>query len=85
MKTKEDFQALYLKQQIVSVKKRLGKECTFLAFETVKDKLFFKAKMNKDRVRIQISCGLQEIGNVEFEDLFKILNTKSYVGNKNTL
>jgi len=76
------FQAEYLKQEIVNTKKKLGVECKFLAFETVKEKLFFKAKMGKDRVRIQINCKLEDIGVNEFNDLFQILNTKSYDTNE---
>lgn len=71
---------VYLNQQIKSVKERLGKECSFLAFEQVKSLYFFKAKMGNDRVRVQINTPLENVGQAEFEDLFKILNTKSYVG-----
>lgn len=60
------------------IKKRLGKECTFLSFEKVKDKLFFKAKIGKDRVRIQINCKLEDVRVNEYNDLFEILSTKSY-------
>lgn len=77
----QQFQSAYLKQEIINTKKKLGSQCTFLAFETVKDKLFFKAKIGKDRVRIQINCKLEEIGVNEFNDLFQILNTKSYDSN----
>ena len=75
---RSQFQAEYLKQEIKNTKKKLGTQCTFLAFEKVKDKLFFKAKIGKDRVRIQINCKLEDIGVNEFNDLFQILNTKSY-------
>ena len=79
---RSQFQAEYLKQEIVNTKKKLGSKCTFLAFETVKDKIFFKAIMDKDRVRIQINCKLEDIGVNEFNDLFQILNTKSYDTNE---
>ena len=79
---RSQFQAEYLKQEIVNTKKKLGVECKFLAFETVKEKLFFKVKMGKDRVRIQINCKLEDIGVNEFNDLFQILNTKSYDTNE---
>ena len=56
--------------------------CTFLSFETVKDKLFFKAFIkngnNKDRVRIQINCKLEEVGQKEYNELFDILLQKKY-------
>lgn len=64
--------------ELNKIKKRLGKECTFLAFEKVKDRLFFKAKIGKDRIRIQINCGLEEVSEKEYDDLFKILSIKSY-------
>ena len=56
--------------------------CTFLAFETVKDKLFFKAFIkngkNKDRVRVQINCKLSDVGQDEYNELFDILIQKKY-------
>lgn len=76
--TNKQFQAIYLKQQILQTKKRLGKECTFLAFETVGDRLFFKAKISKDRIRVQINKNLEDINQSDFEDLFKILNERMY-------
>lgn len=76
-----EFLRLYLNQQIKTVKERLGRQCSFLAFEQVKERYFFKAKMGNDRVRIQINTPLANVGQAEFDDLFKILNTKSYVGN----
>lgn len=62
--------------------RKLIPNCTFLAFETVKDKLFFKAIIkdgkNKDRVRVEIKCKLEEIGQREYDDLFDILIQKRY-------
>lgn len=62
--------------------KNLVPNCTFLSFETVGDKLFFKALIkegkNTDRVRIQINCNLAEVGQKEYDDLFQILINKEY-------
>lgn len=62
--------------------KKLTPNCTFLAFETVKDKLFFKAIIkdgkNKDRVRVEIKCKLEDINQSVYDDLFDILIQKKY-------
>jgi hypothetical protein len=62
--------------------RKIVPNCTFLAFETVKDRLFFKAIIkdgkNKDRVRIEIKCKLEEVGQREYDDLFDILMQKKY-------
>jgi hypothetical protein len=62
--------------------KKLVNNCTFLAFETVKDKLFFKAVIkngkNTDRIRVQINCKLEDVGLKEYDDLLNILINKSY-------
>ena len=62
--------------------RKLVPNCTFLAFETFKDKLFFKAIIkngkNKDRIRIEIKCKLEEINQAVYDDLFNILVQKKY-------
>ena len=62
--------------------RKLIPNCTFLAFETIKDKLFFKAIIkdgkNKDRVRIEIKCKLAEVNQAVYDDLFDILIQKKY-------
>lgn len=62
--------------------KKLVPNCTFLAFENYKDKLFFKAVIKNgkdvDRVRIQINCDLKDVGQREYDDLFSILIQKKY-------
>ena len=62
--------------------RKLIPNCTFLAFETFKDKLFFKAVIkdgkNKDRVRIEIKCKLEDINQAVYDDLFDILMQKKY-------
>ncbi len=66
--------------------KRLIPNCTFLAFETVKDRLFFKAIIkegkNTDRVRVEIKCKLNEVSIKEYDELYDILLNKKYVGNE---
>jgi hypothetical protein len=62
--------------------KKLIPNRTFLAFETVGERLFFKAIIkddkNKDRVRIEIKCKLEEISQKEYDDLYDILLNKKY-------
>jgi len=62
--------------------KKLIPNCTFLAFESVQDKLFFKAIIKNgkdtDRVRVQINCPLSEVGVKEYDELYRILVNKSY-------
>lgn len=77
-----NFQQLYLHHSITDVKKRL-KECTFLAFEQEKGEIFFSAKMKnkeggKDSVKIKINKGLQSLQPTDFEELYTILNEKTY-------
>jgi hypothetical protein len=60
--------------------KKLVPNCTFLAFETVKDKLFFKAIIKNgkdtDRVRVEIKCKLEEVNQKIYDDLYDILVDK---------
>lgn len=62
--------------------RKLVPNCTFLAFETVKDKLFFKAIIKNgkdtDRVRVQINCKMEDIDQKIYDDLFDILIQKKY-------
>jgi hypothetical protein len=66
--------------------KKLVPNCTFLAFETVKDKLFFKAIIKNgkdtDRVRVQINCPLAEVNQKIYDDLLHILVSKQYEVNE---
>lgn len=62
--------------------KKLIPNCTFLAFESAKDRLFFKAIIKNgkdtDRVRVQINCPLNEVGQREYDELLHILTQKTY-------
>lgn len=70
-----------MSKQLAEIKKLVA-NCTFLAFETAKDKLFFKAIIKNgkdtDRVRVQINCKLEEVGLKEYDELYRILVNKSY-------
>jgi hypothetical protein len=62
--------------------KKLISNCSFLAFETVKDRLFFKVIIkngkDKDRVRVEIKCKVEEINQSVYDDLYDILIQKKY-------
>ena len=77
------FEAAFHKNQLQKIRRSLGKDCLYLSHEKVGDKRFIKAVMlnslgGKDTVPIEIEPNLSLFREQEYNDIQKILSTRSY-------
>ena len=84
------FQVTFHKGEIKRLRKGLGKECTYLSFETEGNKRFIKAVMKnnaggKDTVSIEVPFDLSKFRKPEYNQIMKTLGTKSYDRSTETL
>ena len=75
--------ALLLKESLNSIRWKLGKDCTYLAFEKEGDLLFLCAKLKNelggtDKVRQKINVSMDELTFGDFETMYEVLKSRKY-------
>ena len=75
--------ALLLKESLNSVRWKLGKDCTYLAFEKEGDLLFLCAKLKNelggtDKIRQKINVSMDELTFGDFETMYEVLKSRKY-------
>ena len=75
--------ALLLKESLNSVRWKLGKDCTYLAFEKEGDLLFLCAKLKNelggtDKIRQKINVCMDELTFGDFETMYEVLKSRKY-------
>ena len=75
--------ALLLKESLNSVRWKLGKDCTYLAFEKEGDLLFLCAKLKNelggtDKVKQKINVSMDELTFGDFETMYEVLKSRKY-------
>ena len=75
--------ALLLKESLNSVRWKLGKDCTYLAFEKEGDLLFLCAKLKNelggtDKVKQKINVSMDELTFGDFEIMYGVLKSRKY-------
>ena len=75
--------ALLLKESLNNVRWKLGKDCTYLAFEKEGDLLFLCAKLKNelggtDKVKQKINVSMDELTFGDFEIMYGVLKSRKY-------
>ena len=75
--------ALLLKESLNNMRGKLGKDCTYLAFEKEGDLLFLCAKLKNelggtDKVKQKINVSMDELTFGDFEIMYEVLKSKKY-------
>ena len=75
--------ALLLKGSLNSIRWKLGKDCTYLAFEKEGDLLFLCAKLKNelggtDKIRQKINVSMDELTFGGFETMYEVLKSRKY-------
>ena len=75
--------ALLLKESLNSIRWKLGKDCTYLAFEKEGDLLFLCAKLKNelggtDKIRQKINVSMDELTFGDFEIMYEVLKSRKY-------
>ena len=75
--------ALLLKESLNSIRWKLGKDCTYLAFEKEGDLLFLCAKLKNelggtDKVKQKINVSMDELTFGDFEIMYEVLKSRKY-------
>ena len=75
--------ALLLKESLNSIRWKLGKDCTYLAFEKEGDLLFLCAKLKNelggtDKKKKKINVSMDELTFGDFETMYEVLNSRKY-------
>ena len=75
--------ALLLKENLNSIRWKLGKDCTYLAFEKEGDLLFLCAKLKNelggtDKIRQKINVSMDELTFGDFETMYEVLKSRKY-------
>ena len=75
--------ALLLKESLNSVRWKLGKDCTYLAFEKEGGLLFLCAKLKNelggtDKIRQKINVSMDELTFGDFETMYEVLKSRKY-------
>ena len=75
--------ALLLKESLNNVRWKLGKDCTYLAFEKEGDLLFLCAKLKNelggtDKVKQKINVSMGELTFGDFETMYEVLKSRKY-------
>lgn len=87
MKDKTQLIAFYLKANLDSIKKQLGKSCTYLSYVKTKKKLedgsfipFFgvKAKIDGFLVEVGFKKDFTQFTTEDFENIYNVLVNKEY-------
>ena len=74
---------LLLKESLNSIRWKLGKDCTYLAFEKEGDLLFLCAKLKNelggtDKVKQKINVSMDELTFGDFEIMYEVLKSRKY-------
>ena len=72
-----------LKKSLNSIRWKLGKDCTYLAFEKEGDLLFLCAKLKNelggtDKIRQKINVSMDELTFGDFETMYEVLKSRKY-------
>ena len=75
--------ALLLKESLNTMRWKLGKDCTYLAFEKEGDLLFLCAKLKNelggiDKVKQKITVSMDELTFGDFETMYEVLKSRKY-------
>ena len=75
--------ALLLKESLNTMRGKLGKDCTYLAFEKEGDLLFLCAKLKNelggtDKIRQKINVSMDELTFGDFETMYEVLKSRKY-------
>lgn len=75
--------ALLLKESLNTMRGKLGKDCTYLAFEKEGDLLFLCTKLKNelggaDKIRQKINVSMDELTLGDFETMYEVLNSRKY-------
>ena len=75
--------ALLLKESLNSIRWKLGKDCTYLAFEKEGGLLFLCAKLKNelggtDKVKQKINVSMDELTFGDFETMYEVLKSRKY-------
>ena len=75
--------ALLLKENLNSIRWKLGKDCTYLTFEKEGDLLFLCAKLKNelggtDKIRQKINVSMDELTFGDFETMYEVLKSRKY-------
>ena len=75
--------ALLLKESLNNMRGKLGKDCTYLAFEKEGDLLFLCAKLKNelggtDKVKQKINVSMDELTFGDFEIMYGVLKSRKY-------
>ena len=75
--------ALLLKESLNNMRGKLGKDCTYLAFEKEGDLLFLCAKLKNelggtDKVKQKINVSTDELTFGDFEIMYEVLKSRKY-------
>ena len=75
--------ALLLKEGLNKMRGKLGKDCTYLAFEKEGDLLFLCAKLKNelggtDKIRQKINVSMDELTFGDFETMYEVLKSRKY-------
>ena len=75
--------ALLLKESLNNMRWKLGKDCTYLAFEKEGDLLFLCAKLKNelggtDKVKQKINVSMDELTFGDFEIMYGVLKSRKY-------
>ena len=75
--------ALLLKKSLNSIRWKLGKDCTYLAFEKEGGLLFLCAKLKNelggtDKIRQKINVSMDELTFGDFETMYGVLKSRKY-------
>ena len=75
--------ALLLKESLNSIRWKLGKDCTYLAFEKEGNLLFLCAKLKNelggtDKIRQKINVSMDELTFGDFETMYEVLKSRKY-------
>ena len=74
---------LLLKESLNNMRGKLGKDCTYLAFEKEGDLLFLCAKLKNelggtDKVKQKINVSMDELTFGDFEIMYGVLKSRKY-------
>ena len=70
-------------ESLNSIRWKLGKDCTYLAFEKEGDLLFLCAKLKNelggtDKVKQKINVSMDELTFGDFETMYEVLKSRKY-------
>ena len=70
-------------ESLNSIRWKLGKDCTYLAFEKEGDLLFLCAKLKNelggtDKVKQKINVSMDELTFEDFEIMYEVLKSRKY-------